>query len=301
MSTATIKNLNKLVTTFLKENSDAPDLAEKWMESGNQKQIKNLLGKTKQKDPNAPKRGKSAYLFFCEDKRGEVKAALGDDAKATDVTKQLGDRWNKLKNNKKHKAQMERYAEQAAADKKRYETEKASYVPPEDLGKKAVKKGPKRARSAYLYFCEDKRAEVKKDLEAGGDEVVKATDVTKELGARWNVLRDEGSVEKYTKQAAKDKVRYQKEKDAAAAKTETPKKAAKTKKTPGAPKKAPKKAGGKKRNGYQVFYSENLTQFKSDNPDLSAGDVRKKLSAAWQKLTPQEKEEYKEVGASAPA
>ena len=53
--------------------------------------------KGKKKDKNAPKRGKSAYLFFCNDKRAEIKEELGEDAKATEVTSRLGELWNELK------------------------------------------------------------------------------------------------------------------------------------------------------------------------------------------------------------
>ena len=54
------------------------------------------------KDPNKPTRGKSAYLFFCQDHRvaakEELEETLGEDEKATvgQVTKKLGEMWKEF-------------------------------------------------------------------------------------------------------------------------------------------------------------------------------------------------------------
>ena len=305
----TLKQLNKLVLAFLSENVDAANLDELWMDSSTQKQVKSLLSRASRppKDPNAPKRGKSSYLYFCEDNRAKVKKSLGTDAKATDVTRQLGVLWNKLKNDKKQGKKLKEYVALAAADKERYQKEKESYVPPDNGSHQVEKKGPKRAKSAYLYFCSALRPTVKKDLGEGS----KATDVTKELGARWNTLKAEGGTAKYDKLAAKDRVRYQEEKEASQrtapseedelveeATKKAPKKAPrkKVKKVKNASstkssKKAPKKASG--RNGYQVFCSEHRPQYKEDNPNARGVEITKKLSAAWKALSKEDQDAYK--------
>ena len=76
----------------------------------------------KVKDPNAPKRGKSAYLWFCAEKRAELKTAK-PDILAKDVMKELGAMWAL-------EADKARYEAQAAADKVRYTLEMETYVPP---------------------------------------------------------------------------------------------------------------------------------------------------------------------------
>lgn len=100
-------------------------------------------------------------------------------------------------------------------------------------GKKAGKKGgPKRAKSAYILFCSDKRAEVKKD-----DPELSFGDVARKLSEMWkNADKDTKkvlcktpafsllqrffrlpvsflclAVQHYESLAAKDKARYQKE------------------------------------------------------------------------------------------
>ena len=165
MTTQNVNKLNKLVLSFF-ENADVKNVEELWMGDDIQKQVKSLLTKCsvlrRKKDPNAHKRGKSAYLFFCTDHRDQVKTDLGKDSKATDVTRELGARWIALKESNKtaEKKAMAGYEKAAGEDKARYESEKVDYIPLDDDGKpkhrggkKLEKKGPKRAKSAYLYFC----------------------------------------------------------------------------------------------------------------------------------------------------
>jgi hypothetical protein len=75
----------------------------------------------KKKDPNAPKRGLSAYMFFANEQRDNVRDE-NPGITFGQVGKLLGERWKAL--NDKQRAP---YEAKAAADKKRYETEKASY------------------------------------------------------------------------------------------------------------------------------------------------------------------------------
>ncbi|EEP82562.1 nonhistone chromosomal protein 6A [Uncinocarpus reesii 1704] len=82
----------------------------------------------KKKDPNAPKRGLSAYMFFANEQRENVREE-NPGISFGQVGKLLGERWKALSDK-----QRAPYEEKAAADKKRYEDEKASYnqAPEED-------------------------------------------------------------------------------------------------------------------------------------------------------------------------
>ncbi|KAG9257897.1 HMG (high mobility group) box [Emericellopsis cladophorae] len=73
------------------------------------------------KDPNAPKRGLSAYMFFANEQRENVREE-NPGITFGQVGKLLGERWKAL--NEKQRAP---YESKAAADKKRYEDEKAAY------------------------------------------------------------------------------------------------------------------------------------------------------------------------------
>lgn len=97
---------------------------------------------TSSPDPNAPKRGLSAYMFFANEQRENVRdenpgitfgmkphptsfcllRSNNNPSNLGQVGKQLGERWKAL--NEKQRAP---YEAKAAQDKKRYEEEKASY------------------------------------------------------------------------------------------------------------------------------------------------------------------------------
>ncbi|KAH8732364.1 non-histone chromosomal protein 6 [Phaeosphaeriaceae sp. PMI808] len=78
-------------------------------------------GGKKKKDPNAPKRGLSAYMFFANEQREKVRED-NPGIKFGEVGKLLGEKWKALS-----EKQRTPYEAKAATDKKRYEVEKAAY------------------------------------------------------------------------------------------------------------------------------------------------------------------------------
>ncbi|KAL8805804.1 MAG: hypothetical protein Q9182_001716 [Xanthomendoza sp. 2 TL-2023] len=78
-------------------------------------------GGKKKKDPNAPKRGLSAYMFFANDNRETVREE-NPGISFGQVGKVLGEKWKALS-----AKQREPYEAKAKKDKERYETEKAAY------------------------------------------------------------------------------------------------------------------------------------------------------------------------------
>ncbi|CDH53379.1 nucleosome binding protein [Lichtheimia corymbifera JMRC:FSU:9682] len=76
-------------------------------------------GGKKRKDPNAPKRGRSAYMFFSQEQRSTVKEE-NPEATFGDIGKLLGQKWKELTDEEKKP-----YQDKAVADKQRYEEEKA--------------------------------------------------------------------------------------------------------------------------------------------------------------------------------
>jgi len=75
----------------------------------------------RKKDPNAPKRGLSAYMFFANAQRDKVREE-NPGIKFGEVGKLLGEKWKELTDKEKKP-----YEAQAAADKERYEAAKARY------------------------------------------------------------------------------------------------------------------------------------------------------------------------------
>jgi hypothetical protein len=219
---ATVKELNNFANAFFASHIDntGEEIKAAWAESPTQTRLKNLLGGKgggrRKKDPNAPKRGKTSYLFFCEAKREVVKAD-NPEMNAKQVTSELGVRWNVLKED--NPKEVAKYVKLAEADKARYEEEKSVYVPSAEAiaaaaGGRGSKRqrdpnAPKRPKSGYLFFCHATRSVINEEQPDLG-----AKDVTTELGARWNILKDTKpkEVAKYTKLAEADKARYESEK-----------------------------------------------------------------------------------------
>ena len=341
-NTQMMKNINEYFTAFvarLIENNDCEwgddeerTLMDAWNDEENQKKLSEIIktpkakttktSEKKAKDPNKPKRGKSAYLFFCEEMRPQVKASLGEGAKTTEVTKELGARWKRLmaSTNKADKKRVAGFDAKAAEDKQRYEDEMSNYEPPseEELeqmeaekkgkksggkktsGKTKDKNAPKRPKSAYLFYCQDNRPEVKESL---GDEA-KPSDVTARLGEMWNDLKNDedraDELAQYTQQAADDKKRYEDEMaDYVPSDESGDEKADKPKKSSGKKssdkKSSDKKTSGKKKyNAYTFYASLERPCVKEEFPDMSATEVTKELARRWKELCAESKEAWKQ-------
>lgn len=82
-------------------------------------------GKRK-KDPNAPKRGLSAYMFFANENRERVREENPGIAFGA-LGRKLGELWKGLSD-----SERKPYEDKAVADKKRYEDEKATYLANDD-------------------------------------------------------------------------------------------------------------------------------------------------------------------------
>jgi HMG (high mobility group) box len=135
------------------------------------------------KAPNAPKRFKSSYICFFMAKQSVIKAELGLDASVTNISKRSAEMWKAL--TPEERAVWDEIAFQ---DKKRYLIEKSQYTGPWQVPWKRVKKdpsAPKRPMSAFLYFSQGKRAEIK-SLKPE----IKNTEVSRVLGEMWRNLSD---------------------------------------------------------------------------------------------------------------
>ena len=264
----------------------------------------------KRKDPNAPKRPKSAYNIFCEETRASVKEE-NPEMTQPEIMSELGRMWKELGPDDD---ETERLNELAADDKERYKKEMESYVrPPEDelpaprkrvgSGGKSKKTGPLRATSAYMFFRKERYGKL---TETG----MSTKEVADEVIAEWNELKqDEERLEVYSEMAAKDKVRYEKEKAEWDAKNGTqsqsddsgddqPKKGKAPRKqlgmkkpdTPTPVRKEPLTA--KSNAGYIAFCKANRAKMKQEKPDLVGKELTKQLQVAWKKIGAKKQSEW---------
>lgn len=121
-STDVVHNASEFVSAFLK--SHAKDALAAWsasdVQSSYNKLFEALNRKRKNNSQNLPKRGKSSYLFFCQDMRQKVKDK-NPSLSSKEITVELGVMWNKIKDDK---AAIAKYVTAATKDKERYDQEK---------------------------------------------------------------------------------------------------------------------------------------------------------------------------------
>ena len=115
-----VKDKNRYLKEM--ENYDPPSDEE--LEEMSKKKKKK---KKKKIDSDKPKRGKSAYLYFCSEIRPQVKEDLGDDAEARDVTSEIAKRWKQLKLDESREEELEAYQKLAMEDSERYASDLEKY------------------------------------------------------------------------------------------------------------------------------------------------------------------------------
>jgi len=117
-----------------------------------------------------------------------------------EMGKKLGEEWKNMPEHEK-----DPYNKLAAADKARYDNAMSTYHPDPSYSKKGKRKDPnrpKRAMSAYLYFCKAMRDSVKAEYPEKS-----MVEIQKVLGARWKET-SEAERQPFIKQAEADRQRY---------------------------------------------------------------------------------------------
>ena len=107
------RNLIEKVASELGSEDQIEQLVEKFL--GKEVKFKKL------KDPNAPKKPKTSYMYFCDDFRKDI-TEKNPDLKMGGISKELGKIWNGYSDDDK-----EKYNELAKKDKNRYEDELEEY------------------------------------------------------------------------------------------------------------------------------------------------------------------------------
>ena len=287
------ETVNAFVTAFIADIDSDSTFLDSW--NARASDFKKLFKKTKsKKDKNAPKKNSSAYIFFCNDKRPEVKEDY-PELKNNHILKELGLLWKKCKDEKPK--EVKKYEKKAADDKERYQEEMKNYVPSEEVEdepkekkprKKKAAGAPKKGKSAYMFFCADERIKLKQEQPE-----MTAKEVLTELGARWKVYKEKNlqGVANYEEAALEDKTRYEEEMKNYVPLVEEEKKdekkKTKKKKADGEPKKG--------KSAYIFFCADERPIIKEEHPDMPAKEILAKLGARWKALDDEDKEKYNKL------
>ncbi len=229
---STFLQINNLFIGFLNNMNVDSDIIEEWenyqeelkkiiTEMESKKENKEVIKKNK-KPKDAPKSARSAYVFFCSEKRGDVKEQNAT-LTAKEITAKLGEMWKQIKNTEEAK----KYEQLALNDKDRYKEEMENYVPsdsdsesvisdnsdksakstkPKKPRTKKPKDAPKSARSAYIFFCQEMRAKVKEEFPD-----IESSLITTKLGEMWKEIKETDDAKKYVELSNNDKIRYKEE------------------------------------------------------------------------------------------
>merc|ERR1712072_775845 len=157
--------------------------------------------KRKEKDPEAPKRAKTAYIFFLDAFRAEFKEKNPDAKGVVEVTKAGSQRWKSMTD-----AEKSPFEEKAAVAREAYQKVKYKY----DQGVKLTK-GPPRPPSAYFVFLDGFRAEYKRNH----PDTKGIKELSKEAGEKWRAM-DDSAKSPFEAKAAAAKEYYQKLKELSA-------------------------------------------------------------------------------------
>jgi hypothetical protein len=260
------------------DDDEIESLRKLWEENKEkiEEEIKMFLPtkKTRTKKPkNAPKNAKSAYILYCQDERANVKAE-NPNLNAKEVLKILGGKWKETDEETKAK-----YQKMAEEDKTRYAEEMKTYVPsdeedekkPRKARAKKAKNAPKNAKSAYIFYCQNERPNLKTE-----NPNLDAKEVLKILGGKWKET-DEETKAKYQKMAEEDKIRYAEEmKTYVPSDEEKKSRKERVKKDKNAPKNV--------RSAYMFYCEKNRDVIKKKNPELKGKEITAKLSEEWKKI-----------------
>lgn len=158
-----------------------------------------------ERNDGKPRGRSTAYAYFVQHCRAEHKKNHpNENVVFAEFSRQCAERWKNMSEHDK-----KRFHDLASNDKVRYDEEMKHYVPPKGTkkGKRRSKdpNAPKRALSAFFWFCHDERPAVRSmnpDLKVG--------DIAKELGRRWADVSPD-TKRKYEAMADRDKARYERE------------------------------------------------------------------------------------------
>lgn len=129
-------------------------------------------GKKAKKDPNAPKKGLSAYMIFAKENRERIKTE-NPEADFGAMGKLIGNEWKALDEKVK-----ETYKVKSEADKERYTTEVANYIPVEV---KPKEKKVKVEKVKAEVEPKEEKTKAKKLVKKAVEEEVKAKKIKKVL------------------------------------------------------------------------------------------------------------------------
>jgi len=281
--------LSEVLSEFLNKNQ----LSQVMTTLSEKKELETFL-KKRVKDPNAPKKARSSFIYYCQEHREKVqKSNPGISPK--EVSRKLGVMWKALSDSEKKK-----FETLALKDRERYESDMAKVSRDNPSEAKAEKK-PKKL-SAYQLFAEDERLRMKADGQS-------LKDCLSLIGPKWKAMSEEQKKSYTSRVSASSEVRASEPqevpkvqtKNVSKPKEETKKPKEETKK-PKEETKNPKEETKKSRStkkevspGFKMFEEDMLEKFADDHPEWSVEKRKTEVQKQWKKLTNDERQKFEDL------
>jgi hypothetical protein len=239
---------------------------------GFEKEIKTK--KSKEKDPNAPKKPCTAYIIFSSDFRKKVKEEE-PTISTTDITKRLAQMWKDVDDKTKSK-----YEKKALEDKKRYEEELKDYNSSKNEDDKPKHNDDDEDDDDEDDEKKSKTISKEKEKEKDKKTTPKGNDKKSKPSSKEDDDEDEDKKSKHIskeKDVNKKTTPILKEKDEKKSK----------------PKELNDENKKKSKNPFINFCNEKRDLIKEENPDAKPHEITKIIAELWKDLDEDEKNEYK--------
>jgi hypothetical protein len=165
-----INNISNFVLNFL-QTYKCNNVIDSWNSRKNQQALTKIIKKANiiVKDPYKPKRGKSAYLFFCDEYRKKLKEE-NPKLNVKEIVSKLGILWKKMKD--ENSEELQKFENLSMNDRAKYKKEMISY-----------KKEQKKTNEFLLTkkVDKEKEKEKKKEKELRKKELNKSKELQKSL------------------------------------------------------------------------------------------------------------------------
>jgi hypothetical protein len=271
------------VTAFLTEAWTSEETQAQFMElvkSMTPKlETKTVKKAKKKKDPDAPKKNKSSYIFYCSDVRAVI-TKENPGLKSKEIVSEMGRQWRETSDKDKQK-----YIDLASIDKERYIDDMKTYEPPVDgesdneakrktktktktkTKKKKDPNAPKKNKNSYIFYCVESRSQTKTD-----NPDMTPKEIITEMGTNWREL-SVNEKQQFVDMAAVDKERYTKEIACYTSGESDGDSDVSEKKVVLTKKKTP--------SGYQHFMKLVRPDLKTENPKMTGREVTAELNRMW--------------------
>ena len=272
------KNISKYILNFIKENKNDEKITDNWKTKENLIAFEKILkkeNKNKSKDVNKPKRGKSSFLYFCDEYKSIIKKDFPDYTNKQ-IISYLGVLWKDYKENKPEL--IKKYEKVAGIERDIYKKEMLIYKEENTVKDEKKSKHILDNDNIDIEIKDEKKVEDNKKKEKVEDKKEKVEDKKKK-----EKVEDKKEKEKVEDKKKKEKVEERVEERLEERLEETKEKKDKKK----------EKVLDEDQKGFNKYLKKRKNKFIEEYPELNGDQLFEKMKKKWSSLSDEKKQKYK--------